>query len=191
MIYVNYRFNSLFNTGVLMEEFLLIFKNSSNGSIIAFSSLLVATCALLTTFWQVRLSRKHNKLSVKPFLSVHKVLVTGKTPIIKIINNGIGPAFINNIYLKYNGELFTLSSNDSIEYFLNSLGYPTNKLYKALCFKSKLSLSANSEVELLSFTPSKCDERFELNKRIIRELMKVNVNVEYSCIYEGNYKTSS
>jgi len=50
-----------------------------------------ALCALVATIWQGVISRKHNRLSVKPVLTLYREEVNGK---IYVKNNGIGPALI-------------------------------------------------------------------------------------------------
>lgn len=57
-------------------------------------------CAFGATFWQAHLARKHNKLSVKPYLTSWYTS-NNEYHQLKIVNNGMGPAQINsfNIYL--------------------------------------------------------------------------------------------
>ncbi|MEZ7493556.1 hypothetical protein QO198_18575 [Pseudoalteromonas distincta] len=174
-----------------MEQLVLLLNSLSLSAVTAFTSLLVAICAMFITFWQAHLSRKHNKLSVKPHIAVHKVAITGKTPEIRIINKGVGPAFINSINLNYNNEFFSFRDIESIERLLLKLGYPKTNFYRALIVPSIISVAANSEVELLAFPTSDKDTNFELNKKLIKKLINVKINIEYSCIYEGKYSTSS
>ncbi len=80
--------------------------------IISFASLLVALCALLFTWYQVRLSREHNRLSVKPHIttfSYSKTIGTDAYLIVELMNNGLGPAIIINFKILFDGDLVSLN----------------------------------------------------------------------------------
>jgi len=55
------------------------------------AGVVVAGCALVATIWQGALTRKHNRLSVRPVLTLYREEQNGK---IYIKNNGTGPALI-------------------------------------------------------------------------------------------------
>jgi hypothetical protein len=59
----------------------------------------IAICALVATFWQACLARKHNLISVKPHLEIASGFNFNEQYFfINILNNGLGPALIK----KYN-----------------------------------------------------------------------------------------
>ena len=57
------------------------------------SSAIIALCAVVLTIWQANVQRRHNRLSVKPYLTTwsHR---EDKGLQIDVLNNGIGPALI-------------------------------------------------------------------------------------------------
>ncbi len=71
-----------------------------------YSSEVIALCALLLTIWQLSVQRSHNKVSVRPHLFVfrdngrlnHKSKIT-----VYLINNGLGPAYINDFKVYLDG----------------------------------------------------------------------------------------
>ena len=83
-----------------------------SSDIIAFCSLSVAVLVFLATAWQVWVSHKHNRLSVRPFL----VLDTSRRIDLRhagitysVKNLGLGPAIIRDRYFTKNNERFTPS----------------------------------------------------------------------------------
>ena len=68
---------------------------------IQFAALVVAVCALVVTVWQGAVTRKHNRLSVTPVLTLFRREIDG---IITVKNNGIGPALIISQEVYFRGE---------------------------------------------------------------------------------------
>jgi hypothetical protein len=64
------------------------------------ASLFVAACALAVTIWQGVVTRKHNRLSVTPVLTLYRREIDG---LISVRNNGTGPALVID-YEVYFGE---------------------------------------------------------------------------------------
>ena len=68
---------------------------------VQFAALVVAVCALAVTVWQGVVTRKHNRLSVTPVLTLYRREIDG---IITVKNNGIGPALIISQEVYFKGE---------------------------------------------------------------------------------------
>lgn len=68
--------------------------NVSWESVIAISSTLIALCALIATLWQACVARRHNRLSVTPYLTTWSHNDDKGVYKVDILNNGIGPALI-------------------------------------------------------------------------------------------------
>ena len=64
--------------------------------VIAISSTIIALCALVATFWQACVARRHNRLSVTPYLTTWSHHDDKGVYKVDILNNGIGPALIKN-----------------------------------------------------------------------------------------------
>lgn len=65
-------------------------------------TLVIALCALAATIWQAAISRRHNKLSVRPVLTLYRRDIDG---VIYVRNNGSGPAIIKSYEIWKNGAL--------------------------------------------------------------------------------------
>ena len=81
-------------------------------NIISFVSLLVALCALVFTWYQVRISREHNRLSVKPHITTFshsQTIGTDAYLTIELMNNGLGPAIIKSFQVLFDGKIVSLN----------------------------------------------------------------------------------
>lgn len=57
-------------------------------------AIFISTLALIITFWQGYVTRKHNMLSVRPYLGGHATWGEGGVYVLKVTNDGLGPAVI-------------------------------------------------------------------------------------------------
>lgn len=78
---------------------------------VASAGFVVALCAMVATVWQGAIARKHNRLSVRPVLTLCRRETEG---VISIRNNGSGPALLISYELYSNGELLSLHALDGI-----------------------------------------------------------------------------
>ena len=94
----------------------------------------LALCALGLTFWQAYISRVHNKLSVRPHLTLFFDNSTGGQEFhILLNNNGVGPALIRKSTLIIDGhEIEGNSLQDKIDLIKLKL-FPTYGLSIAYC----------------------------------------------------------
>ena len=68
------------------------------------SSNIIAVCALILTIWQAFVTRRHNKLSVVPYLTTWSNSGDKGLFRVDIINNGIGPALIQTFQVFVDGH---------------------------------------------------------------------------------------
>lgn len=74
--------------------------------VVGIASTMIALCALIFTIWQGFLARKHNRLSVKPHLTpcTDDHIETKGLFRYRVMNNGLGPALIERVVLKVDGN---------------------------------------------------------------------------------------
>lgn len=154
--------------------------NLSNSDIIAISSAIIAVLALLTTLWQGYIARKHNRLSIRPFLEHRQARIEGQYVTVSIINRGLGPAMLESVF-------FTISSNRkklTIDEFLDHivLGMkPTKGAWETVIFQGKTSIPPGTEVVLIKLELTADDHE---NLRIIDErLNDATIHIVYRCLY--------
>lgn len=106
---------------------LLILGGCSNtrtdwGVVTGISSAVIALCALVFSFYQGALTRKHNRLSFRPHLTTWRSANTEKGFYsIEIINNGIGPAIIEEFIVSVDGKRIAGTGADVTEAALKTL----------------------------------------------------------------------
>jgi len=79
--------------------------------LIAILGLIIALSASIATIWQGVLTRRHNKLSVKPFLKTEGNYIPGQKVSITLSNTGFGPAIIKSIQILIDGQVFDSTEN--------------------------------------------------------------------------------
>jgi len=111
--------------------------NADDWSVITgISSAVIALCALGLSIWQGCLARTHNRLSVRPHLTTwtHSDADKGFY-VVELINNGIGPAIIEEFTVKVDGGLVSGDRSEAIENALKialpNLPYRSQQSYLA------------------------------------------------------------
>jgi hypothetical protein len=80
----------------------------SNSDVIAVAAGFIALCSLGATIWQAWISRKHNRLTVRPVLSLQRDKTIDDNAItwsFEVRNVGTGPALVKSFALTLNGDV--------------------------------------------------------------------------------------
>jgi hypothetical protein len=150
---------------------------------ISLASAVVALCALGVTFWQTHAVRKHNRLSVKPFLATtegtHTQDNNGKVSF-EIQNCGVGPALIKSFALWDGDNEICINNRTAYENHLDKItsGF---KDVSMSCFVPGFALPTGSKHTLLEFSYNKNQD--------ILFVHKLNVVIEYQSIYQDEVFT--
>lgn len=73
---------------------------------VSISAVFIAVCALGVSIHQVRLSERHNRLSVQPKLRIEYIRAEGGRIGLSLTNTGLGPAIINRLLIKRQGQVY-------------------------------------------------------------------------------------
>lgn len=93
-----------------------------SGEYIAIASFSVALCAFVFSFWQAKIVRDHNKISVKPHLTTwNSVDHDNGIYVVHVLNNGIGPALINKFEIRVDNKVISGDGTEPIEKALKIL----------------------------------------------------------------------
>lgn len=92
--------------------------NSSD--VIALSAVVIAVCSLGVSIWQGYLARRHNQLSVKPYVYLNWHLSHGDNVTCQIKNDGLGTAFINSFKVEIDGVTHEILTIDDFLRLLHS-----------------------------------------------------------------------
>ena len=83
-------------------DYIRTWMTDSHVSITDISTLVIAMCSVFVAIWSVVWTRRHNMLSVKPLLSIVRVIDNndGQKRGLYLRNHGLGPAIIESISIK-------------------------------------------------------------------------------------------
>lgn len=159
-------------------------------AIAGFSTAVIAMCALGLTLWQANIARHHNKLSVKPHLTTW-----GRTDYenhvysVELLNNGIGPAFIESFEIFVDGKLITGERHEPIEKALKII-FPHYKLKQECSFVAKgYSMSVNERVCLISLQFS--GDTLPRQEEFDHAINRVKLLIHYKSIYDEFFSYDS
>ncbi|MEW5681971.1 MAG: hypothetical protein AB1780_06300 [Pseudomonadota bacterium] len=159
--------------------FKVFFQGLGFGDILSLSSLIVALSALFFTIWQFSVQRKHNRISVKPhlikFSRRSKSNNVAKLEIL-LINNGLGPAYINKFQVFYKGE--EIEPNNAVK---NALG-PLIENMSITILGDDYAIAEKETVKLLSVT-FPCNTELDIDI-VAKNLDEMDLLIEYSSAYE-------
>lgn len=147
----------------------------------AASAAAVGFCAFLATYWQAKISREHNKLSVEPKIEFEVIRDPQKPITIGIINNGLGPAILDEIILIIKGNEYIYAKKET-QSELDWLCRNEGLTYKPIILLKNSSLPVNIKYDLITFTNSIENEILHRNaNELIGEAL--NFKFKYKSMY--------
>ena len=72
--------------------------------VVAVCATVIAVLSLAVSVYEARATRRHNRISVRPFLELQVALQQGSKAGLRLINAGLGPAAITGTVLTLDGE---------------------------------------------------------------------------------------
>jgi hypothetical protein len=93
----------------LLNPVVQFIRELNQRATIALMATFISTCALCVSLYQASLSRRQQLASVWPYVSISgygTAVGTDQSWGIKFVNNGLGPAIIENLTIEYAGQLY-------------------------------------------------------------------------------------
>jgi len=155
-------------------------------AIAGFSSVIIAVCALGLTFWQAKITRRHNKLSVTPHLTTwtQSEQVTGRYSV-EILNNGIGPALIKSFSVQVDGQPIGGERSEPIEKALKVLfsqyAFQSSQAYMG-CGYMMSPKETRALVTIQFLGP-----RFPKQEEVDQAMKRARLLIEYESIYGSKH----
>ncbi|CAI8821864.1 hypothetical protein EMIT0P100_10685 [Pseudomonas sp. IT-P100] len=145
----------------------------------AIASVFIALLALFVTLYQSHLSRKHNRLSVKPHLAIHSEEDDDTFKII-IKNDGLGPATIDMFNIFANSVLVDGAGEKLLMTAFENLTRCTVIAIEAI--NTPFVLPTNQQIQLVTL-------KFDKNLNSIEDYLEENLRLEikYKSIYEETF----
>lgn len=165
-----------------------IFSDLSNSDIISLSSSVVALSALSVAIWQGMLSRRHNVLSLQPFVGFGFDASLDKNIGLNLGNSGVGPAFVKSVGYIINNTKYEFKNGDDFLKFRDRAGF-TDFSFNLKCnftVSSTVILPTEKVVIFEIYYPDRTNtDLVTLNRSIITRLPTFFVN--YECSYKKKY----
>ncbi|NER14914.1 hypothetical protein GWK08_15770 [Leptobacterium flavescens] len=166
------------------------FKTKINiEKIMAFLAFVVSICTLYLFFHQTSLMRKQQYASVLPYLEVGNTENNGNYGFV-LNNNGIGPAFIEEINIHYKDSVYR---NTDINDFYVKVMVKQDTLFKgSTVFHSTIRkgmLVPEREVKYMLGLRKEV-KNFEILHQQLREWLnnKIRVEIKYSSVYKEKWR---
>jgi hypothetical protein len=132
----------------------------------------VAIAAMFLSVVVISQNRKHNRLSVKPNIDVHRNL-QGGPHILTLLNSGVGPAIIETLAIEVDGEKYRVDSFEGMDKF--SRKYP---VISSLFLEPGSYLSAGQSRDIVTFNPTFSE----------RSIAAMSLTIEWKSIYNEKFK---
>ena len=150
--------------------------------VVAICATVIAVLSLAVSVYEARATRRHDRISVRPFLELRVGLRQGSTAGLQLINAGLGPAAITKTVLTLDGKPLGEFSEASVNILRGKLSIRPG----AVTFR-KTILATSYDQFLLSVEPFDRTEHAEF-----ADLVKYRLGMEihYESLYGGeDYKT--
>jgi hypothetical protein len=143
---------------------------------------IIALCALLFTAWNVWIQRRHNILSVRPYITrfVHLKRNEGVTEAkVEVMNHGLGPAFIKQFTTFLDKK--ECDYDEALDELLRDIKYDESRsklgpTYALLPGEVKVLLSLTLPfIEKEKYVP------------ILEKFDRLDVAIDYTCAYGNKY----
>ena len=152
-------------------------------TITAICTVAIAIAALGFTAWQAYVTRKHNRLSVRPCLVFYRN-VTDKAPRIQIVlrNSGLGPAFTTDFRVSINSRpLVTTIARTWGNSVVTEWGMSGYR-FEAITPDRKGAIAPNEELIILSV------EAVEEPAVLQKKVHQLDIEVDYESAYKEKFK---
>lgn len=161
------------------------------------SALLIATITFVSSFYHFYSLRKHQRLSVKPYLQINtkfsSVDQDDKYSFYVLLNNyGLGPAISKELLVELN-NVKTKDVHDRYEEWVKLVNNETNAKGKAQCILESIepleSIDKGQTIVLLAAHFPMNDVAFMAAREIGKNLSKkIKINIEYESHYGEIFK---
>lgn len=171
---------------------LSFFRQLNQRSFIALMATVVSICALCVSLYQAKLLRKQQLASVWPYVSIGGTNTSYNLEQswgIKLTNNGLGPAIIEKVEIKYAGsEMPFRVLKDSLYAQHSRLDSLKNLNYSIQEIERGTVIPANTSIEWLAFNLS-FSERPKGVSAAKTHMKNLQLRVQYKSLYGERWES--
>lgn len=164
-------------------------KRVSAETVIAICAVFIAACALGVSIWQGAETRRHNKLSVKPYINI-RVLISRQAEYmgVQIENNGIGPAVIKKCIVFVDGKPTQIDSYGSWEKVGKAAGIFDKKI-SFMTFPEGTVVKEGQVIPLISYPKQHWTDP---GRKIVENaLSRIRVKFIYESMYGDKFEETN
>ncbi len=170
-------------------------RNERPGEIIAIS---IALCAAILTFYQAKINRTHNFLSVTPYLEIFVSTSDSNGARLAVDNVGLGPALVKGITIeKLNGKsIFDITAKEYLEYVSGeSHREASDNLLIGNVYLPKVGsfIEEGTIATMIMPIGDVYDSLNDEQKRLVACTFKdyINISISYCSVYDASWKEGS
>lgn len=145
--------------------------------IVAICATVIAVVSLAVSVYEARATRRHNRISVRPFLELRVNLSQGRKAGLQLINAGLGPAVITRTVLTLDGQPLGEFSETGVNVLRSKLSVRPS----AVTFRRTI-LASGYDQFLLSIDPFDRTEHAEFADLLRHRL---GLEIHYESLYGG------
>jgi hypothetical protein len=150
--------------------------------VVAICATVIAVLSLAVSVDEARATRRHNRITVRPFLELRVGLPQGGKAGLQLINVGLGPAAITRTVLSLDGQSLGEYGEESVDVLRSKLSVRPS----AVTFRKTL-LAADYDQFLLNIEPFDRAEHAEFADLLRHRL---GLEIHYESLYGGeDYET--
>jgi len=155
-------------------------------TLISLSAAAISLSAFGVALWQGYVTRKHNRLSVKPMLHFDLGMIGGDF-VLQLKNTGVGPALITNWHVTFSDETIGDNPNQIAINLLDELevGHLGGTVYLP---GRKQAMAPGDAYIIMNINDVGSDH--EVESRIRNDVQWLKVTFEYESIYGEKYSVS-
>ena len=158
----------------------------------AHATAIVAIVAVAFTFWQIRVGREHNRLSVRPRLVIWLDTATDASGhhITTVVRNlGLGPAYVTKIEYLFKGVPVNIRDADAVQRAMHAaFGARWAKAWPLVDLRGVLPIPKDGELPLLKIEIDSSTGSLNSDVEKLRELFKTVI--EYLSPYDEVLKVA-
>ena len=161
----------------------------STEKIVSFSAVLISIGTLVVLIYQTNLMSQQQRLSVLPYLTLGNM--GAFTPAYKYIvfNNGIGPAFLEKVEVKYKGKVYPYDLYVFLAEHVEGFDEIQNIYYSNIAAGSLIPAQTNVELLIIDDSLADADKLYTMLERLFDEGMSFEIT--YSSIYGEKWVVKS
>lgn len=151
-----------------------------------YASAIIAVCAIILTMVQAWITRRHNRLSVRPCLAQesHKSVSPQFGELtVRLVNKGIGPAIIDEFTVFLDGK--PSEANEAVGNVLGDL--KGTKTVSTMGLGSAISAGESKIILALQFPISSADDV----EQVMAKVNKLDLRVTYRSMYKEKFTYTS